>query len=52
LPSANFEKLNEGTASKNDKVYGVSVFHNGEVKKVHITYSYFGISFNETVTLN
>lgn len=51
-PSSYFEKLDEGTASKDDEIYGVSVFHNEEVSKVHIRYSYLGISFNETVILN
>ena len=51
-PSASLEKLDDGTASKDDEIYGVSVFHNEEVSKVHIRYSYLGISFNETVTIN
>lgn len=51
-PSFYFEKLDDGTASKDDEIYGVSIFHNEEVSKVHIKYSYLGISFNETVTLN
>ena len=51
-PSSNFEKLDNGTATKNDEIYGISVFHNEEVNKVHIKYKYLGISFNETVILN
>ena len=51
-PTSYFEKLDKGTASKDDEIYGVSVFHDEEVSKVQISYSYLGISFNETVTLN
>lgn len=51
-PSSNFEKLDEGTTSKDGEIYGVSVFHDEEVSKVHIRYSYFGILFNKTVTIN
>ncbi|QUW23559.1 hypothetical protein JSQ81_08675 [Sporosarcina sp. Marseille-Q4063] len=51
-PSSNFEKLDNGTATKNDEIYGISVFHNEEVNKVYIKYNYLGISFNETVILN
>lgn len=51
-PSSNFEKLDNGTATKNDEIYGITVFHNEEVNKVHIKYKYLGISFNETVILN
>ena len=51
-PSTNFEKLDDGTATQNDEIYGVSVFHNEEVNKVHIKYNYLGISLSETVTLD
>lgn len=51
-PSSNFEKLDNGTATKNDEIYGITVFHNEEVNKVHIKYKYLGISFNETVIHN
>lgn len=51
-PSSNLEKLDDETATKNDEIYGVSVFHNKEVNKVHINYNYLGISFSETVILN
>ncbi|WP_397538104.1 hypothetical protein [Rummeliibacillus pycnus] len=51
-PSSNFEKLDNRTASKNDGIYGISVTHNKEINKVHIKYSYLGISFKKTVILN
>ena len=51
-PSSTLEKLDDGTATKNDEIYGVSVFHNEEVNKVHIKYNYLGITFSEIVILN
>lgn len=51
-PSSNFEKSDDETVSKNDEIYGISVIHNEEINKVHIRYSFFGILFNDTVTLN
>ncbi|WP_216831407.1 hypothetical protein [Alkalihalobacterium elongatum] len=51
-PSSNYEKLDAGTASINDEIYGVSVIHNEEINKVHISYSYLGISFSHTVAFN
>ena len=50
-PSISLEKLDKGKATKNDEIYGVSIFHNEEVNKVHIKYSYLGISFSKTVIL-
>jgi len=50
-PSSNYEKLDDGTASKDDKIYGVSVIHNEEINNVHIKYSHFGMTFNDTVYL-
>ncbi len=51
-PSSNFEKLDGRAASEKDEIYGVSVIHKEEVNKVHIRYSYLGISFNDTVAFN
>jgi len=51
-PSSNFEKLDDGTATKKDEIYGVSVCHDKEIDLVMIKYSYFGIPFSETVVLN
>lgn len=51
-PSSNFEKLDNGTATKNDEIYGISVIHNEEVNRVHIKYKYLGILFNGTVIFN
>lgn len=51
-PSFNFEKLDMGTATKNDEIYGDSIFNTEEAIKVLIKYHYFGILFSKTVTIN
>ncbi len=51
-PSSNLEKLDNGTASTSDVIYGISVLHNNEINRVHIRYSYLGITFEEIVILN
>ncbi|MBM7603943.1 hypothetical protein JOC75_001916 [Metabacillus crassostreae] len=52
LPSSNYEELDNGAASKDDEIYGVSVIHNEEINNVHIEYSHFGMTFNDTVYFN
>lgn len=49
-PSAHLDKLNEGTASGPDDIYAVSVWHQKRIHTIHITYTYFGLSFEETVS--
>lgn len=51
-PSSYLKKINDGTATKDAEIYGVSVIHGESINKVHIKYSYFGISFNETAFFN
>ncbi|OZI11157.1 hypothetical protein CEW92_13235 [Bacillaceae bacterium SAS-127] len=51
-PSFNYEKLDDGTASKEDKIYGISVIHNEEINNIHIQYTHFGMTFNDTVYFN
>lgn len=51
-PSSNLEKLDDGTASEKDEIYGVSVFFDKEINAITIKYSYLGIPFKETVVLN
>ena len=46
------EKLEDGTASKNDEIYGISVIHNEEINNVYIEYRHFGMTFNDTVYFN
>ncbi|WP_339229284.1 hypothetical protein NSQ77_05145 [Oceanobacillus sp. FSL K6-2867] len=51
-PTANFEKQDGGTATKEDTIYGITVFHSEPISEVQIKYSYFGIPFRDTVILN
>lgn len=39
----------EDTATKNDKIYGLSVIHHEAINRVNIKYSYLGIPFDEMV---
>jgi hypothetical protein len=50
--SSYLKKLNDGSATKDDEIYGISVIHNEAIFKVHIKYSYLGISFSETAFFN
>ena len=50
-PAENLEKQNDGTATEEDEVYGISVRHDEEIHTVHIKYSYFGISLFEEVEM-
>ncbi|MHA7136539.1 hypothetical protein ACRTEV_04615 [Rossellomorea arthrocnemi] len=47
--SEQMEKLNDGTATKDDTIYAVHVFHDEAVSGVMIEYQYFGMTFHETV---
>ncbi|WHZ57373.1 hypothetical protein [Metabacillus hrfriensis] len=51
-PITKLEKMNNGKATINDKSYGISVVHNEPIEKVNISYSYFGLKFEETVSIN
>ncbi|ERN51509.1 hypothetical protein A33I_20275 [Alkalihalophilus marmarensis DSM 21297] len=37
---------------RDDKIYGVSVIHNEKINNVHIEYSHFGMTYNDTVYIN
>lgn len=50
-PLTQLEKVNNGTATENDKSYGLSVVHNNVIEVVIITYSYLGFSFENTVQI-
>jgi hypothetical protein len=47
--SEQMEKLNDGTATIDDTIYAVYVFHDEAVSRVMIEYQYFGMTFHETV---
>ncbi|WP_203287714.1 hypothetical protein [Metabacillus sp. cB07] len=51
-PITQLERMNDGTATINDKSYGISVVHNEPIERLHITYSHFGLKFEETVSVN
>ncbi|MGG4452165.1 hypothetical protein [Brevibacillus porteri] len=40
----------EGTTTKNDEIYGLSVIHHEAINRVNIKYSYLGITFDEMVS--
>uniref|UniRef100_UPI003F492658 DUF6366 family protein n=1 Tax=Niallia taxi TaxID=2499688 RepID=UPI003F492658 len=44
--------LDDETVSKDDEIYGVSIISNEEINNVNIEYSYFGMTFNDTVYFN
>lgn len=48
-PSAYFKKMDEGAATKNDEIYGLSLIHHEAINRVNIKYSYLGITFDERV---
>ncbi|WP_331279677.1 DUF6366 family protein [Oceanobacillus salinisoli] len=45
-------RSDDETASEDDEIYGVSVIHHEAINNVHIEYSHFGMTFNDTVYLN
>lgn len=51
-PATTYKKLDDGTASKKDTIYGVSVLHSEAINQIIIKYSYFGITINKTVLFN
>ncbi len=51
-PAANFEKSDDGTASKKDIIYGVHIINNQAITDVEITYKYLGIFFIKKVNIN
>jgi hypothetical protein len=51
-PSAQLEKLNNGTATEDDESYGLTVVHNKPVQTVELTYRYLGFSFEKSIETN
>ncbi|WP_244297233.1 hypothetical protein [Brevibacillus antibioticus] len=49
FPSAYFKKMDEGTATKNDEIHGLSLIHHEAINRVNIKYSYLGMTFAERV---
>ena len=50
-PSVTFAKQDNGTATEEDEIYGISIHHDEDIHTVHIKYSYFGISLFEEVEM-
>jgi hypothetical protein len=51
-PSSQIEKMNNGTATEDDKSYGLSIITNTEINEVRIYYSYVGLSFEKHVPIS
>jgi hypothetical protein len=51
-PSTQLEKLNEGTATEDDKSYGLTVVNDEPVHTLELTYRYLGLTFEETIQVN
>jgi hypothetical protein len=49
--SEQLESLDAGTATKDDTIYAVHVFHDESVSRVLIEYQYIGMTFHETVEI-
>lgn len=51
-PSDHFEKLDDGTASEVDEIYGISVIHDEAINQLQIKYKHFGMTFEEIVEIH
>ncbi|UTE78397.1 hypothetical protein [Rossellomorea sp. KS-H15a] len=43
------DRLDDGTATKEDRIYAVNVFHDEKVRQVQIEYQSLGMTYRETV---
>ncbi|MEH6941994.1 hypothetical protein [Bacillus sp. JJ722] len=50
-PEKQLNKVNDGTATKNDITYAIMVQHNQEIHEVIVEYRYLGILFKEKFTI-
>lgn len=48
-PATTFNKLDHGTASEEDVIYGVSAIHTEKIHRVQLKYTYFRIPFKQTI---
>lgn len=51
-PQKQLDKVNDGTATKDDQLYAITLGHQESIDKVIINYNYLGITFNKTVLIN
>lgn len=49
-PTVMFNNMDNGTASENDEIYGITAKHTDKIHKIQFTYHYFGIPFKETIS--
>lgn len=49
-PKSMFNRIDNGTATESDEIYGVSVIHTEKIHRVQLKYNYFGISFTQTIS--
>ncbi|QHE60296.1 hypothetical protein [Rossellomorea vietnamensis] len=45
------DRLDDGTATKEDRIYAVNVFHDEKVMQVQIEYQSLGMTYRETVDI-
>lgn len=51
-PQVQFEKMDQGTATKKDVSYGITIVHDRPIENVIIKYRFLGLSFVKTVSVN
>lgn len=51
-PSEQIQNVNNGTATEDDLLYGVSVIYDEPIHSVQLEYSYFGLSFDKTLSVD
>ncbi|MFZ3580425.1 hypothetical protein ACOI1D_21185, partial [Virgibacillus sp. DJP39] len=50
-PLSQLEKVNNSTATEDDKSYGLSIVNDKEINEVIINYRYLGLSFEKKVPI-
>lgn len=45
------DKIEEGTATEEDKIYAITIRHDSEVQKIIIQYRYMGLSYEEVISV-
>ena len=51
LPEETWEKMDEGTATEKDIIYGITIVQDRPIDKIMIKYDYLGLSFVKKVTV-
>lgn len=50
-PEKHLKKLNEGTATENDTIYGITILHDEAIKSVRVKYRYIEIPFEKVIAV-